>query len=374
MLKHKGVTRPASLATGLALIAIAMGTAGCQPGRGAYDDGSPTDAPPVPAAAVPAPTPAPAPAPIPTPTPSPTPAPNPVPAGGFYDRDPIIASCDAGQLKAAEKQRALNTINAIRALHGLKAVTYDGASDLHTSKSALIGVANRQLSHTPPTGWFCYTPEGASGSANSNLFLRWASTRSDIATEDGIESLLIDDGVETLGHRRWFLHQFLSQIAFGRVDGKPFAHTNWATAMSVRVIGYPDQSLADSTQEFVAYPVGNYPARYFKHGWYMSFAVLADKRGTFFNTQPAIDYSPASILVQDATGKVLPIGGIKVDFQGYGLPNSLQWIATGTEYGKTYTVKIFKVRVPKSMTNTYCQGTAPNEVCFKDFEYTFTLQ
>ncbi len=146
--------------------------------------------------------------------------------------------------------------------------------------------------------------------------------------------------------------------------------------MSVRVIGYPDANLADSTQDFIAYPVGNYPAKYFKHGWYMSFSVLADKRGTFFNTQSAVDYSRGLVLVTDAAGKTMPVTSIRVDNQGFGLPNSLQWIVPGTQYGATYNVSIARVRVPASLSNTYClnPGTAQELCYFKDFQYTFTIQ
>jgi uncharacterized protein YkwD len=347
------------LAATAAAMAILLG--GCLPFGGNSSDGSPATAPVTAAAPAPTPTPAPSPAPTPgpAPAPAPAPAPTPPPAGPLYDRDPIIASCDAGQLKLSEKQRALDTVNAIRALHGLKPVAYDSSSDIDTAKSALMSVANQALSHTPPTNWNCYTTEGARGSGNSNLFLRWSSVKSDYATEAGIASLLIDDGVSQLGHRRWLLHPFLSETSFGRVDGKPFANNNWATGISLKVIGGPDADLTGNNATYVAYPVGNYPAAYFKHGWFMSFSVIADKRGTFYNTQTAVDFSAATLQVLGPGGTSMTITSPSVDYQGFGLPNSVQWITQGTQNNVTYTVKV---------NNVFVLNQA------KDFTYTFTIQ
>lgn len=355
-------TRPvAGLAITVAAMAMLLG--GCLPGGGGSSDGSPATAPVTAAAPAPAATPAPAtspsPSPAPAPGPAPVPPPSPAPAGPLYDRDPVIASCDAGQLKLSEKQRALNTVNSIRALHGLKPVVYDNTSDIDTAKSALMSVANQSLSHTPPTSWNCYTPEGARGSGNSNLFLRWSSAKSDFATEAGIASLLIDDGVASLGHRRWLLHPFLSDTSFGRVDGKPFANNNWATGMTLKVIGSPDADLTGNNTTYVAYPVGNYPAAYFKHGWFMSFSVIADKRGTFYNGQTNVDFASATIQVLGPGGINMTLTSPSVDYQGFGLPNSVQWITQGTQNNVTYTVKI---------SNVFVRGTAQN------FSYPFTIQ
>ena len=270
-----------------------------------------------------------------------------------------MSSCDAGQLKTSEKQLALTTVNAIRAVHGLKPVTYDNLHDIGTARSALISVANQQLSHTPPPTWFCYTQDGYDASNSSNLFLRWASAKSNYATEAGIASLLVDDGVSSLGHRRWLLHPFLSQTSFGRVDGKPFSNNNWATGMTLKVIGYPDADLSDNNAEYVAYPVGTYPAAWFKHGWYMSFSVIANKAGTFSNGQSAVDFSSASVQVLAPSGTALSITGRAEDYSGFGVPNSLQWIAQGTQGNVTYTVRVNNVRV---------LGVARN------YQYTFTIQ
>src|SRR2546421_12182091 len=53
----------------------------------------------------------------------------------LYEVAPDVANCQAGSLKTAEKTKALNYINAIRALHGLLPVVYDNASDESTAQA-----------------------------------------------------------------------------------------------------------------------------------------------------------------------------------------------------------------------------------------------
>ncbi|MFN0300134.1 MAG: hypothetical protein ACKVQU_07245 [Burkholderiales bacterium] len=270
----------------------------------------------------------------------------PPPAGtgtGVYAREPIVASCDAGTLTAPEKQAVLAELNAVRALHRLPAVTYDPSADIYEQKSALIGVANRQLTHTPPTSLYCFTQEGAQGSAQSNLFLAGGYSP---ASTDSIAQFLIDDAVDSLGHRRWVLHPFLSQTSFGRVDGLPL--TGGAvrySAMSLRVIGYPDANLSATDVAYIAYPEGNYPARYFKHGWFMSFSVLAAKTGTWANDGATVDFSSAAIQVSGSGGAPLQVTDRSHNNQGFGLPNIVQWKVVGTQDNVSYAVRIAGVKV-----------------------------
>ncbi len=284
----------------------------------------------------------------------------PPPAGtstAVYAREPIVASCDAGTLAAPEKQAVLAELNAVRALHRLPAVTYDPSADIYEQKSALIGVANRQLTHTPPTSLYCFTPEGAQGSAQSNLFL--ASGYSPAST-DSIAQFLIDDAVDSLGYRRWVLHPFLSQTSFGRVDG--LALTGGSTrfsAMSLRVIGYADANLSATEVAYIAYPEGNYPARYFKHGWFMSFSVLAAKTDTWANDGAAVDYSAATIQVSGPGSTPLQVTDRSHNHQGFGLPNIVQWKVVGTQDNVSYAVRIADVKV---------NGT------LREYQYGFRIQ
>lgn len=301
--------------------------------------------------------PSPSPSPGPSPSPSPSPAPSPSP-GGLYDRDPIPTSCDVGQLKLAEKQGALATLNQMRAAHGLGTVTYDNTFDISTAQSALLGVANRSLSHTPPTSWLCFTTDGYNGSSTSNLYLRWSSVPSQPTTASGLEALLVDDNVPSLGHRRWMLHPFLGTTSFGRVDGVPSGTTNYYTAMSLKVIGGTDANPAGTdaaTRGYVAYPYGDYPARWFKHGWYMSFSVLANTASTWNNGSGQVNYGSTTVTVTGPSG-ALAVSNQSADYSGYGLPNSLQWQVAGTVSNVSYTVNVSNVVVngtPRNYSYTF---------------------
>lgn len=55
---------------------------------------------------------------------------------------PNIANCNEWVFKVVEKQKALNSLNVIRALSRLQAVFYDNANDTQTAKSALISAVN----------------------------------------------------------------------------------------------------------------------------------------------------------------------------------------------------------------------------------------
>lgn len=264
-------------------------------------------------------------------------------SSGLYDRTPIIDSCDAGLLKMSDKLAVLTELNAVRALHRLPPVTYDSSADIYTQKSALIGVANAQLTHTPSPNVICYSDEGAQGSGQSNLFLAGGYTP---ASAESIARFLVDDNVASLGHRRWVLHPFLSQTSFGRVDGQPRSGSTLRhTATSLRVLGYPDANLAGTDINYVAYPEGSYPAKYFKHGWFMSFSVLADKGSTFANGQSAVSFNGATIQVTNAGGTALAISDQSANYAGYGLPNIVQWKVAGTQNNIEYTVRIGNVTV-----------------------------
>lgn len=301
-------------------------------------------------------------APVTGPAPAPPPVmPSPSSGNALYDRNPIVSSCDAGQLKASEKALALAKVNAIRALHRLPAVAYDFASDIQTSKSALISVANAKLTHAPTTDDKCYTAEGKDGSGSSNLYISYSSAPRTLASDAAVVAFLIDDGVASLGHRRWLLHPFLSHTSFGRVDGTPLVSSPWSnvTGMSLKVIGFPSADLTSTNIEYIAYPEGDYPSAYFKHGWYMSFSLLANKSGTFANGSSAVDFSAATVEVRDVGGVTLPVTEQSANYSGYGIPNALQWKVAGTVNNTQYTVRI--------------QGTKVGGVV-KDYQYVFRIQ
>lgn len=264
----------------------------------------------------------------------------------LYDVIPDPASCNEGVLKEAEKQKVLKKLNVIRKLHGLKPVAYNSADDKLTAKSALIMQSNAKLTHNPDNSMKCWTAEGQKGSGKSNLFIWCASGTEYVSdSESYVTGWLIDDGVESLGHRRWLIDPFLKHVSFGRVDGKPVVSSDCetTTGAAISVIHNESADIKDTKIEFVAYPYQNYSNELFKKDWLLSFTAIYDKSRVWNNSEA--NYAGAKITVTDEAGKALSVHSVSHDNTGYGVPNIIQWKVTGLKDNIKYTVKISGVMV-----------------------------
>lgn len=334
----------------IAAIALAALVAGC--GGGDSSGGQ------SPATATPTPTPAPTPAPAPPPPPTPTPAPAPttIPTdwsngrAATYTQLPDIASCSAGVMSNTALQDALQTINTIRALHGLPAVTLSTADQQSAMEASLMMSANSQLSHTPPTTWKCYTTLGAAGAGSSDLYASYPSPNLSLISNDSIFAGWMTEVnnlvANSVGHRRWILDPFLGTVAYGRVAGM-YDATNRIDSAALKVFNNTGGGVASASAipDYVAYPVGNYPARYFDTSALYSFTVVADKTTTF-GANASVDFSAATITVKPTGGSTnLTVSAIAYDNDGYGVPNNLQWKVAGAVAGTSYDVTIANVKV-----------------------------
>lgn len=276
--------------------------------------------------------------------------------GELYDENPDVNNCYEGKLKDSEKQKAMGFVNYIRSIHNLKPLQYASSFDKETAKSALITVANALLDHFPKSSYHCYTQDGYNGSSTSNLFIMGSYSPAYMPpTEYGIQSWIIDKGIEDIGHRRNLLNPFLKYTSFGRVDGYSKVQSNvFITGMSIKVHQFPDyHNLWDWTPEFVAYPYNDYPSSYFDQSWYLSFTVVADKSNIWNNDNKTVDYSQATVKVADPSNNQLQISNLKYDYQGYGVPNCLYWKTSGLQKEVKYTVTISNVKVngtPRTFT------------------------
>lgn len=309
-----------------------------------------------PVTVVPVATPTPAPTPSPAPTPAPTPSPTPsagIPtawAAGIaasYTVQPDVAKCKAGTLGDNVRAEALATINGIRALHKLPAVTYSEADQAEAMESALMMAANGQLSHTPPTSWKCYTASGAAGAGSSNLYGAVPSPYLSLNPTDTIFAGWMTEVrnivADNVGHRRWILSPFLTSIAYGRVAGSDGANRTDATSLKVFGQASAPAVNAAALPGFVAYPQGDYPARYFDTSALLSFSAIIDPNRAGNNS--AVDYAAATIRVVGEDGAALTVSGVSFDNIGYGLPNNIQWKVAGLGQKVTYSVTIDNVRV-----------------------------
>ncbi len=157
--------------------------------------------------------------------------------------------------------------------------------------------------------------------------------------------------MESLGHRRWLLFPFLKDIAYGRVDGTPKTTKRYSlvTAVSLKVIDAQVADISDTDIAYVAYPYHDYPTDYFKHGWYSSFSVVADKEDRWNND--TVDFSHSTITVTDENGLRLPVTATNYQTDNYGLSNILQWKVGDTKNGIKYRVVIDNVLVQNIARN-----------------------
>lgn len=260
---------------------------------------------------------------------------------GLYAEEPDVMRCKAGRVSDFQKQMVLDRVNFIRSLHGLYPVEYNPDGDEQTAQCALIIAANRELSHTPGTGWTCWSQDAYDGCNSSNIYVQWGRDRDEFSSETIVDGFMTDEGVETLGHRRWLLDPWLADISFGRVDGTTFG-TN-TTGAAIQVIGGDQQDIRSSGIEFVAYPFEDYPAELYNGAVMMSLTVIASTAGKFQNDD--VDFSAAVISVTGPGADALAVSGVQYDNVGYAVPNNLRWFAQGVKAGVAYDVTVTGVKI-----------------------------
>jgi uncharacterized protein YkwD len=331
----------------------------CSGGGGGSSGGNNDGTPGTPPVATPTPT---APTPTPSGTATPVPFPTPTPASGdfltraaaMYTTQADIAACQPGVLSATVTAQVLQTLNAVRALHRLPAVTYSPADEASTQQSALMMAANSQLSHNPPTSWLCYTAAGASAAASANLYGGYGNGLTLLTDEQVIAGWMTDvDNIvaDNVGHRRWLLDPFMGSVAYGRVAGRHPSNTR-ADAASIKVFNTAGaQGPTGALPDFVAYPYEEYPARFFDTRALLSFGVISNKTSKFANQN--VNFANAVVTVTPrGGGAALTVSKQSYDTQGYGLPNNLQFAVAGLQANTVYDVSISQV-VVNGATRSY---------------------
>lgn len=270
---------------------------------------------------------------------------NSVSSSALYTTQPVVSTCTPGVVSDSEKTAVLSKLNAYRARHGLPDVSYDSSDDDAAAQAALYMVANKTLTHTPSSDGTCYTSEAYRLASTSNLYYATSSgdTRS-MGSADSITAYLDDVDVSSLGHRRWILYPFFAKTTFGRADGDSASSASGVMASALRTIGNAATSVS-MTNDFVAFPYGSYSTSEFSPTWYLSFSVVASKTNANANGNTYVDLDNAQISVTDGNGSSLNISSQLTNYDGYGLPNSLQWKVSGLAAGGSYTVLISDVTV-----------------------------
>lgn len=278
-------------------------------------------------------------------------------AAALYEQQPDIKSCQPGKLAEAEKLRVLDTVNAIRVLHGLEAVRYDEGAQDGVMQIALMMAANEQVSHAPLPSWACYTQDGYDTAQVSNLSGGFSPYLAFVGGEQNVIRWLTDTNnmlPGNIGHRRWLLDPFLKKIAYGRVSGSVDGQSVEGAALR---ISYPGQAAPTGfTGGFVAYPFQDYPEKYYADGALLSFSAIPNTGQTFANRN--VDYATAAILVRRRGGDELPVSKVAFDNLGFGVPNNIQF-----DVGPLMRDAIYDVQV----TGVIVDGVR------RDYEYWFRI-
>lgn len=305
-----------------------------------------------------------------------------------------VLACDAGELSYESKQQALAVFNAIRDQHGLQPVHYDDTSDEWVMQAALVMAANKRLEHEVDPSWRCYSEAAKQGAQKSNIGLYKSSNTSVQAIEQyektAIAKNLIGYITEihhvepgNVGHRRWALNPFLNKVAYGQVSD--IVNGQFVSSSAVRVI-YDESQQSDSTyvtdhDNIIAYPYGDYPAKYFAQGAQLSFSVLINESDFYANA--LVDYQQAKVVVsQGANRWVIAERDIQYDsidegqFTLVGLPNHLQFSFAQIRPNLRYEVEISDVRVCSSsrwLEKSSLQILDCSHWINKDYHYSFKI-
>jgi uncharacterized protein YkwD len=145
------------------------------------------------------------------------------------------SDCDAGAIAPAAHEDAIRRLNLYRWLAGQSPVTVSDANARLAQSAALMMNANQALNHAPPTSWKCHSREGAQAAGSSNLALGIRTAA------EAIDLYVADNGVDSLGHRRWALHPDLGEVGIG----------HYGTGNAMWVFGRQSGALQP---EFVTYP------------------------------------------------------------------------------------------------------------------------
>ena len=265
----------------------------------------------------------------------------------LYDEEPDPDTCRPGRLTQAAKERALEAINQIRALHGLEPVQYSLRYDHQMQQASLIQSANRFVTHRPPPSAKCYTDEGAAGS-RSNLSGRLSDPRQNVDPAGNMIRWTDDNGGPGVGnpagHRRGILNPFLTYTSYGQVLGYA----------AQKVFGFEAEPVITPriAVDYVAYPYETYPSNLVGRYTPWSFSVVEDKNNLRGNEHPYFDNATITVRrVSDGAGLI--IRDRYSDTIGYGVPNVLSWQVEGWEHDTLYEVEISHVAMRSRATQSY---------------------
>lgn len=260
------------------------------------------------------------------------------------------ASCDPGTESQASLDATLLAVNRFRAVANLAPVTFDASQNSKALAAAMMMRAGNEngygygLSHQPSVDhpdWPCSgTPDAVSGAGSSNLALGASGA-------NAIRLYVDDDGVSSLGHRRWVLDPAATVFGSGS--------TGMTNALAV--FGTPGSAATVPTGSQVAWP----PAGAIAPSW-----VPATWSVSVGGTGDAVALAAPQVQMT-LDGAAVSVGGVSDLGTGYGTGRTLAWVpsldrsALRTGYHQlAVNVSGFAVNgTPAAVSYTTTIGTAP---------------
>jgi uncharacterized protein YkwD len=154
-----------------------------------------------------------------------------------------INPCSAGTINTEAQNAVFTAVNYFRRMAGLNTVYEDSDASKVARKTALMMIAQGDLSHTPPQSWACWTNNGAHIANRSNLALGHTGAEAVMAYVDDFGS----NNLNEVGHRRWILSPGQQAMGAGSTTGvKIIGNTVSYNGSNALVWGSPAGSCSGS--------------------------------------------------------------------------------------------------------------------------------
>jgi hypothetical protein len=218
-------------------------------------------------------------------------------------------ACDQGVLHPVVITDALRRTSLFRWLVGLPGVTSMPQFNATTQACATtLAASNRGLSHSLDSSYTCFTPEAAQGAGSSNL----AQGVSHPA--DSVNLYVGDNGVRSLGHRRWVFNPSMGATGFGQRGSYGCM--------------YAFDGSSQANPEYVAYPAPGFFPRNALIGYW-----------SFGSKQLGLNDQTTVAMTRTDTGAAVTLEDVYFPGGGYGIP-VVAWSVPGAAIDVEYEVTI----------------------------------
>lgn len=237
-----------------------------------------------------------------------------------------IASCTVGTESAASLDATLEAVNLLRSAAGVGPVTFDPVLNQKARAAALMMAAKGDLSHYPDPAWPCASPDGVTAAARSNLYLGTSGPAAMLG-------YVLDQGVSSLGHRRWLLNPGATVFGSGSTGAVPGAPKPGGSNALWVLTGdglAPSSPVAPGTR--VSWP----PAGHVTPDW-----IPRDWSVTVGGTGQTVTVTNLQVTMR-LDGQLVPVGARDMG-TGYGPGRQIGWspdITTSDLAGLAHTIDV----------------------------------